>query len=294
MVKRPLLILLLLFYATIFLPSCSKTIYTSSWQAGDFSVLRKSETAEPLRFYDAKSKLQYSISNDAKNIYLCIKVVDEQFQTKILLAGMQINVDTIDKKGQQISILYPLGIEKSPKISNGVRPANGKDNPVKTQFLLEPKEMQLSGFKLPINGIVPLQNKYGISARIEWDATNIMYYKATIPFNTFYKETLTQVDSTKIFNFSIKINALDMLADKMKGSSGGDEMMHQGVNMSSGEIPGNGGMNNNSGINHGGGMPNSGGMGNDGTSPNEGVRMPADNPFSEKNIVKIKIRMVVK
>ena len=157
MIKFQLYLSLFLLSVILFFSSCSKTVYTSSWQSNDFTVLRKSETGQPLRFYDIKSKLQYSISNDTKNIYLCVKVIDEQLQSKILLAGMQVNIDTMGKKVQPIGILYPIGIEKKPKNQSGIKPTNdkdSKDNPLKTQFLLEQKEMQLSGFKSPLNGII--------------------------------------------------------------------------------------------------------------------------------------------
>ncbi len=291
MISRPLLLIIsLLLSAMLFISSCSQTHYTSSWQTDDFSVLRKSETTQPLRFYDAKSKLQYNISNDSKNIYVCIKVTDELYQAKILLAGMQVNIDTSGKKVQPACILYPLSAEKKPKSATGMKPnsdAESKDNPVKTKFLLEQKEMMLSGFKSPMNGMVPLQNKYGISAHIEWDARNIMYYKAIIPFNTFYKENLTMADSSRLFNFSIVVNDSDIL----KGSPGAEE--NSGVNMANGEMPHTGALSNSNAPVNRSGTYKDGMMDND-VNRGKVERMPTDNSFSGKNVIKVKVKMVLK
>ena len=249
----------------------------------NFTSPDNTELHEALRFCDKKSKLQYSISNDSKNIYICIKATDEQYQAKIIRAGMQINIDTSGKEGQQMSISYPIPMvsNEKPKMPDNMKPGLEKDknnNPMKTQFLLEHKEMQLSGFKPPINGIVPFKNDYGIFVNIDWDSLNIMYYKAIIPFNTFYKEALIQSDSSKIFYFSFVVNAMDMPDNKMEGPPGG------------GKMPEGGNMPNAGGGEMGGGR----GMGNGGPPPSGGAGMQqADNSLFIKNVIKVKIKMAV-
>ncbi len=95
--------------AIIFFSSCSHTVvHTSSWQTNDFNVLSESETKEPLRFFDLKSKLQYSISNDYKNLYICIKATEQQSQIKIIRAGMTVGIDTLAKKKPQGNIIFPF------------------------------------------------------------------------------------------------------------------------------------------------------------------------------------------
>jgi hypothetical protein len=270
------------------LNSCSsqQPVYKSLWQTNKFTSPDNKELHEALRFCDKKSKLQYSITNDSKNIYICIKATDEQYQMKIIRAGMQVNIDTTSKEEQEISILYPLASIEKPKMPVDMKSGLVKDkknNPMKTQFLLEHKEMQLSGFKSPINGLVSLQNNYGIFVNIDWDSLNIMYYKAIIPFCTFYKETLTLPDSSKIFNFSFIVNAMEMPDNKMEGPPGG------------GEMPGGGSRNMQGGGMGEGEMGGGGGMGNGGPPPGGGgAGMRADNSLSEKNVIKAKIRMAVK
>ena len=206
---------------------------------------------------------------------------------------MQVNIDSTGKKDQQVSILYPLGGKEIPKRPSDIKYTTVKDNPIKTQFLLEPKEMKLSGFKAPVNGVVTLQNKYGVSAHIEWDAENIMYYKAIIPFSTFYKDALAPADSARIFNFSIIVNALNLPSDNVKGASRNNDGQ-QGVNMANGDMRNNGAMNNNMGINNRNNSPyNNSAEGNDVLQGGNGNRQP-NNAFYDKNSIKIKIKMLVK
>ena len=75
-----------------------------------------------------------------------------------------------------------------------------------------------------------------------------MNYEAVIPFSTFYKTELVPSDSSRIFNYEIKINA----PDKSNNISGGSNM--GGGGMRGGGMGGGGGM-------RGGGMGGGGGWG---------------------------------
>lgn len=260
--------------------SCSsqRSVYTSFWQVKDFTITDYKELQNPLRFCDRKSKLQYNITNDDKKIYICLKVIDKQYQMKIIRAGMVINIDTMGKKRHPISISFPIARNDKPKMPTDIKQGQEKSNLMKMQFQLDQKEMQLTGFNLPINGIVPLKNNYGIYINIDWDSLNVMYYKAIIPFNTFYKETLSCSDSMKVFDFTFTVNAIEMPENNM----GGPPREGDG-----GERPGGGNMS-------GGKIPNRSGMGNGGPPQGRGEGIPPDNSLSEKNIFMLKIKMAVK
>ena len=71
--------------------SCSHKIYDTLYWQGN-----KAETAGnilewsgPLRFYDEKSKINYNISNDDRNLYLCMNISDEAAKLKIIRGGME-------------------------------------------------------------------------------------------------------------------------------------------------------------------------------------------------------------
>src|ERR1035437_149887 len=246
------------------LVSCTHYVYIarSPWQSNTIVVDGKpTEWPTPLKYYDDKSKLQYAVTNDKENLYLCIKATEEQTQIKILRAGMQIWIDTTGKNEHRVGILFPMASMKqrfdqtttAPKESN-TEESTEERKPKKKQdiiglrntFLKGYKEMQLSGFQPPINGMNPIQTTYGIVVSVNWDTIGIMTYEAVIPFKTFYKDAVSLSDSLKCMGISIVLNALPSPSGG-GGHSGGGGGGHGG---------GGGGM--------GGGGMGAGGMGGGG------------------------------
>lgn len=233
----------------LMLSSCSHPYIRSAYQDKKFTTLPNEPVMPiPLRYYDPDSKLQYAISNDDENVFICVKATDINTQMKILKAGMQVWIDTTNKKKQLTGILFPL-----IKRGDGTRAQQGKHSGSKPdlqsmieQFNSQYQEMQLSGFKSPIDGLVPVKNVYGITAGLYLDSIGIMTYKAVIPLKTFYKPTLTSKDSTRKFSFTVIVNGLTG--------------QKSGVGRSNGESGGGSGMRGSGGMGGmGGGM--SGGMG---------------------------------
>ena len=292
-------------------------IYKSQWQKDAIIADGKaSEWHTPLNFYDTKSKLQYAVSNDNENLYFCIRATDEQTQMKMVAAGMQILIDTTEKSQPQTNISFPLANGKRDHDSGMDHPPNPNQSfvPFENRRFLQLNQMRLTGFNLPImEGIQPLQNKFGISLSINLDSNKIMTYEGIIPFKTFYKNSLSRADSSKIINISIILNALPALNDSGipsggVGGAGGGEMngTNNGIGgggMNSGgmggEGMGGGGMNsggiggggmNGSGMNGGGGM-----SGGEYPAPgyNEGRGAIPEYLF-EKNIIKTRFLLAAK
>ena len=250
-------------FILIILASCTHYIYIarSPWQINKIVTDGKAtEWTIPLRYFDEKSKLQYAVSNDCENLYLCIRATEEQTQIKILRAGLQIWIDTTGKNEHRVGILFPMANAKERFDQNrvGVKERNAEVNEegrktekkqdvssFRKNFLNGYKEMELAGFKPPINGMNPIQNNYGILTNINWDSSGVMTYEAVIPFKTFYKDSISVSDSLKLMGISIVLNALP----SAQGGSGGGGGRHGG----GGGGMGSGGM--------GGGGMGAGGMG---------------------------------
>ena len=236
------------FIAMFFLISCAKTIYYSSdWQNKKITIDGKiPEWSNPLRFYDAESGINYTISNDHQNLYLCCSISNEQMQLKILRSGIEFAIDTLGKKSFHVSMKFPYSTNSNPDLiknnkakpdanlqpdigiqpnSNfrpdlnfqpdfGNQPGPGSKvkidrSAAKLRLLAEKTDMQLTGFKSHLGKVISMsdQNKTGIMAAIDFDKMGTMCYEAVIPFSTFYKRELTPKDSNKVFNYRIKINS---------------------------------------------------------------------------------------
>lgn len=241
--------------------SCSLPTYTNLWQSDPVKIDGKDvEWALPLRYYDSGSKLQYTVSNDNRNLYLCIRATDEQTQAKIVHTGMEVWIDTTGKNKHQVGIAYPL----INSLENVKQPlVNPSD---KKRFTDEFNEMQLIGFKSPIGGLTSILDNSAVNLKMSLDNSGILIYEISIPFKTFYKEQLLAADSNKLIGLTLIINGLSTA--KVNGHSPSKN----------GKMGGIGGV----GMRKGGGRTPMGGSGGD----NNG------SSFLEPNTIKLKIKLV--
>lgn len=208
--------------------SCSRTIYSSlSWQYSPVLVDgNMNEWPNPLRFYDNKSKINYSITNDRNKLYVCLKISDELTQLRIMEGGMEFSIDTTDKKSYPVNVIYPQG-------SSASNPFDPKQHKMiierydvamaKQLFLNQIKEIRLKGFKYPVTGNITSNNTFGISVSVNWDKSGIMVYEAVFPFSAFYRDELIPSDTNKIISFKFLINALPVTEEDKPTKSTQDD-----------------------------------------------------------------------
>ncbi|MFI5163833.1 MAG: hypothetical protein ACHQHP_01150 [Bacteroidia bacterium] len=222
-----------LFTYAFVLCSCSHETFSGAWQKTPVKVDAKINDWEiPLRLYDDATKLNYAVTNDADNLYLCMRASDVHVQMKIMQAGMQVWIDTTGKKKQKIGIFFPLSTGE--KIRYDIPGATGSQNfetddkreqlKMRGDFLASNKQMQLKGFKPPLAGTVPLHSEGGIELSINWDSTNTLIYEAKIPLATFYKKSLSASDSEKVFSIGIYVNGIEVKSSGPGGGSGAGAM----------------------------------------------------------------------
>ncbi|HEY1039882.1 MAG TPA: hypothetical protein VGF30_10780 [Bacteroidia bacterium] len=247
--------------------SCSpKTANVISRQKNAVNVDGKAEEYGEFRYYNSEAKMFYNLSNDNENLYLCLKINDENIQQQILMAGMDVWLDTLSKAKEQIGIRYPLpGVRPTmPEFKGAGQPREKPDvAKMKQNMLMSQKTMDLRGFKNATNGSNFLQTTDGIKLQLDWDANNCLIYELAIPLKNWYKPTLAKSDTAKIFTLTININAFEMPSGAPGGFNG----------------PPDGNM---------GGPPSGSGMG----GPPSGMRPPMEG-LSEKKTVKANFKLHV-
>src|SRR5271157_5640040 len=138
--------------------SCSHSVYDSlDWQSNKVTVDGKiTEWSNPLRFYNDKSKVNYTITNDRRNLYVCMKISDITAQIKILRGGMEFRIDTLGKTSYPIALIYPIANHQMNMRNRGESQSerNPKERPehssMAQNLLLQAKELELVGFKPPL------------------------------------------------------------------------------------------------------------------------------------------------
>jgi len=244
----------------LFLMACSSPlVYSSLWQSKPVTVDGKAgEWRIPLDFYDDKTKLNFTITNDKTNLYICIRATEDETQKGIIHSGLQIWIDTTGGKKSQVGVQFPI-LERSASTES---PADSKHthssessmmeptssaNSLKSRYMSSGKQLKLTGFINAANGLDQIPNMFGINAALNWDTNKIMIYEVCIPFNTFYKASLSPSDSSKVLGISFIVS---VTSKNSGGHSGGGDM---------GGAGGMGGMGGGAGGMHGGGGGGGGG-----------------------------------
>src|ERR1700739_92720 len=193
-------------------------IYKTNWQTTPVVIDGKTNDWEvPLRFFDTKTKLNYSVSNDAENLYICIRATDDDNVSGITRRGLQIWIDTTGKRSHQVGILCPIPKKNGSTLSeNGEKhgdneASGGSEEPTQSyigipdtskltrmhnRFIENAKQMHVSGFKTVPDGVLALPDIYGINLGVSWNNSNILVYEVSIPLKSFLKYPLLPSDSS--------------------------------------------------------------------------------------------------
>jgi len=161
----------------------------------------------PLRFSNAEYTYMYSVTNDNKNIYICILSKDADEQLRILRSGISIYFDAKDKKNKTTILEFPV---KKPIESN--YDYNSSSNTVDrrtrvNQLLLESNYYNTTGFTNIENGQFDISNTTtGIQAAIKLNNDNALVYEAIIPLNDIPGVVLTGKKAGKNFGVGIVVN----------------------------------------------------------------------------------------
>ncbi len=148
---------------------------------------KANEWDDSLFFLDPDSRIRYAVVNDSNNLYLCLKVFDDYQQMKLLRGGLEVWVDPAGKKHEVCGIRFPLSTTLNPGNKTGWNPGDPSwIKKIKLLYLLQAKDMELTGFKEGINGLRSnVTNNTGVQNVLKLDSTNILIYEVKIPFTNF-------------------------------------------------------------------------------------------------------------
>lgn len=236
MADRSVLRIILTVLPLVIGSGCTKTLYPSRWQpAPVVADGNASEWPIPLQYYDNDTKLNYAFSNDAKNLYLCVRVGDDQAQVRLLHSGFTIWLDREGKKNKTTGITYPL--PRSMIMKQSELNSEEKQKPditkAKKQFSAKQNLVLLRGFK-NANGMSPLHNSEGINVALNWDSSGAMIYEAVVPFKTFFKDAVSASDTLNAWSVGFEIPVTQEGPNGAGGHRHGGMSPHVGIGMGGG------------------------------------------------------------
>jgi hypothetical protein len=164
----------------------------------------------PLRFANATYTLQYNVTNDSKNIYICALSRDEQTMIRMLRAGITVYFDPKGQNGRDISLHYPLRKQPDPNIRNrNAEPlTNQNDSGWKQELLAQSDSYGTAGFSGIGNGQFAVSNsKSPIRVAIELTHhDSVLVYEAIIPIVNVLGADLSSRNPKKTFSVGVVLN----------------------------------------------------------------------------------------
>jgi hypothetical protein len=207
----------------------------------------------PLRFSNANYTFQYNVTNDNKNIYVCILSRDETTMLRMLRAGMTIYFDPKGDKSKDISLHYPLRKQPDPAnfrnrngepLTNTGNPTTSTSNPLtntsnnawKEELLGQSDYYGTTGFAGIENGQFGLNDSASKSPiRVAMKLNHqdsMLVYEAIIPIRNILNNDLTSRSPKKPFSVGVLLNTLSVVpgaSDAPPRSYGGGRGLGLGV-----------------------------------------------------------------
>jgi hypothetical protein len=165
----------------------------------------------PLRFSNATYTLQYNITNDNKNIYVCVLSRDEATMLRILRAGIVIYFDPKGDKNKDISLHYPLRKQPDPAGShdrNGEPLTSQSDSAWKEELLRQSDSYGTTGFQGLENGqfgLTDAKSPIHVALKLN-NHDSLLVYEAIIPIRNVLGADLGSRSPKKRFSVGVVLN----------------------------------------------------------------------------------------
>jgi hypothetical protein len=194
---------------------------------------------EDFKAYNKATGLFYTLSNDAKNIYLVMKSVDDINNAKIMMGGITFTVNTDGKKKEKdaCSVSYPVIVRQRNQAgggnlrqrSNNSASAEKKQSADRSstdsvvlarrrQQLALAKEIKISGFKEIKDSLISIYNEHNILAVSKFDDKGAYVYELAIPLRLLGLDL-----SSKEISYNLKVNGREFGMNFQGGGFGAEQ-----------------------------------------------------------------------
>ncbi|HTR29198.1 MAG TPA: hypothetical protein VMH27_08005 [Puia sp.] len=164
----------------------------------------------PLRFANSAYTLQYNITNDDRNIYICALSNDERTIIRMLRAGMTVYFDPKGETARDISLHYPLRKQPDPNIRNrnGEPLTSQPDSGWKEELLQQSDSYGTTGFSGIENGQFSVAGNKGpiqVAIRLTHH-DSLLVYEAIVPIGNILGSELAGRNPETKFSVGVILN----------------------------------------------------------------------------------------
>ena len=188
----------------------------------------------PLRFSNAGFTMQYNVTNDGQNLYICVSSGDEPTQLRILRSGMTLYFDPKGEKSKDISIHFPIQKRGDPGGYRSRGNGSGGYNPGAhmQELLLQSDYYNTTGFNGMENGQFALTDqKSPIRIAMKLNNDSLLVYEAVIPIKNILGPDGISKAAKKNFSVGVFIDATPATGGGGGGSRPGMGMGMRGMGM---------------------------------------------------------------
>jgi hypothetical protein len=149
------------------------------WDLSAFSVYKEQD-------------LTFNLSNDQNHLYFAIRVADQERQVRLLSQGISLTINTDGKKRPGLSIRYPVADRLALRELLSPDNDHGPED-FRLAALEAVRGIYITGFEHLLDGMLSLNNQYGILGRAQVDEEDALCIEFQIPIKHLH---LTQAQET--------------------------------------------------------------------------------------------------
>jgi len=164
-----------------------------------------SEWGDSLRYFFDKQDLQYEIAQDNGHIYIAMRVKDGSWQMQALHQGFNFVINAEGKKKDGATIVFPVPDRESLR-ALARKDEEEKNADIRRGVLGTVRGIYVKGMTDVVDGLISLENNYGIKTAVTIDSSDAVCYEAVIPFERISPSLFT----SQTLAFNIKINGIIM------------------------------------------------------------------------------------
>jgi hypothetical protein len=162
----------------------------------------------PLRFSNPDYTMHYSVTNDDKNIYICVYSRNQAYQKRMLKAGMSIYFDSKAEKNKGCALIFPVKkTSESAENTNGDPMHYSDYHTTINQLVLQSDYYNTTGFVNMENGQYDLKaTQTDIRVAIKLDADSSLIYEASVPIHYVLGKDISSGTASENFSVGIALN----------------------------------------------------------------------------------------
>ena len=167
----------------------------------------------PLRFSNSSYTLQYNVTNDDKNLYICVSSREAATQLRILRSGMTIWFDPKGEKNKTVGLYFPIRKQPDPERyrsrNTGSSSNEGDFNTREAELLLQSNYYNTTGFPGIENGQFGVTDTKGpVHLAIKHnEQDSVLVYEVMIPIQNILGGNWKAKAGKKDFSVGIILNS---------------------------------------------------------------------------------------